>query len=64
MGMALMGVGGLIFVIGVGLYIGNVTGKFYSFPYAGYITMGIGAAIIAFGKKQMADAAQKQGAGS
>jgi hypothetical protein len=59
--MALMGVGGLIFVIGCGLFLGNTTGKFVSFPYAGYITMGIGGAIFAFGKKQMAEAAQKQG---
>ena len=59
MGMALMGVGGLIFVVGVLLFLGNTTGKFYSFPYAGYITMGIGGAIFAFGRKQQQDAAEK-----
>lgn len=61
MGMALMGVGGLIFVVGVLLFLGNMTGKFISFPYAGYITMGIGGAIFAFGRKQQAEAAEKAG---
>jgi hypothetical protein len=49
MHFALMGVGGIIFVIGVGLFLGNVTGKFISFPYAGYITMLVGGAIAGFG---------------
>lgn len=63
MGMALMGVGAVIFVVGVLLFAGNVTGKFISFPYAGYITMGIGGAIIAFGRKQQQEAAEKAGGG-
>ena len=52
MGMALMGVGGLIVAIGAGLWCGNVFGFFPTFPYAGYITIAIGGAIFAFGKKQ------------
>lgn len=53
MHFALMGVGGLIFVVGVGLFAGNVTGMFISFPYAGYITMAIGGAIAGAGYKKM-----------
>lgn len=49
MHFALMGVGGIIFVAGVGLFLGNVTGMFISFPYAGYVTMLVGGAIAAFG---------------
>lgn len=56
MGKALMGVGALIVVVGVALWLGNMTGKFPTFPYAGYITIGIGGAIFAFGKKQSAAA--------
>jgi hypothetical protein len=52
MKMAAMGLGGLIFVVGGLLWIGNVSGKFVSFPYAGYITMAIGGAIFGFGQKQ------------
>jgi hypothetical protein len=37
--------GGAIFVVGVGLFIGNVTGVFPSFPLAGFIVMGVGGAI-------------------
>lgn len=54
MGMALMGVGGLIVAIGGLLWWGNMSGKFPTFPYAGYITMAIGGAILAFGRKQLA----------
>jgi hypothetical protein len=39
--------GGIVFVIGVGLFIGNRSGAFPTFPMAGYITMAIGAAIFA-----------------
>jgi hypothetical protein len=51
MHLVLMGVGGLIFVVGCGLFAGNVTGMFISFPYAGYITMFIGGAIFGAGYK-------------
>ena len=49
MHFALMGVGGIIFVAGVGLFLGNMTGMFVSFPYAGYITMLVGGAIAGVG---------------
>lgn len=55
MGMALMGVGGLIVVVGGLLWMGNMTGKFPTFPYAGYITIAIGAALFGLGKKQLAE---------
>ena len=57
MGQILVIVGGVIGVIGAGLWIGNVTGKFHTFPFAGYITMGIGGAIVAFGRKKQAEEA-------
>lgn len=44
--LALQLLGGLIFVVGVGLFIGNVTGLFRTFPFAGFIVMGIGGAIV------------------
>lgn len=59
MGMALMGVGGLIFALGVVLYMGNRTGFLVTFPLAGFITMGIGGALIGLGRKLQADAAAK-----
>lgn len=37
--------GGLIFVVGAGLWIGNVSRMMPTFPLAGYITMLIGGAI-------------------
>lgn len=61
MGMVLMGVGGLVIALGGFLYWGNVSGHFRSFPFAGYITIGIGGAIFAFGRrKQPEEAAVKQ----
>jgi len=55
MGMALMGVGGLIMAVGALLWWGNMSGKFPTFPYAGYITIAIGGALFGFGKKQMGE---------
>jgi len=40
---ALIGV--IIFVVGVILFIGNVSGWWPTFPYAGFITMAIGGFI-------------------
>lgn len=37
--------GGALFVAGVGLFIGNVSGTFRTFSGAGWITMAIGGAI-------------------
>jgi hypothetical protein len=44
-GMLLKLLGGAIFVVGLGLFFGNTTGGFPTFPFAGYIVMGIGALI-------------------
>ena len=43
--------GGLIFVVGIGLCIGNMTGIFPTFPFAGFIVMGIGGAIFRAGQR-------------
>jgi hypothetical protein len=37
--------GALVFVVGVGLFVGNVTGAFPSFPCAGFLVMGLGSLI-------------------
>jgi len=34
--------GGLIFLVGVFLFLGNVVGFFPSFPGAGYLTLALG----------------------
>ena len=49
--MLLKGFGGLVFILGAFLWIGNVSRLFPTFPLAGYITMTIGGAIIGVGKK-------------
>lgn len=54
MKMAAMGLGGLIFVVGILLWCGNVFHFFPTFPFAGYITMAVGGAIFGFGQKQQA----------
>jgi len=41
--------GAVIFGVGICLIIGNVTGKFRTFPFAGYITTVIGGAIMRAG---------------
>ncbi len=41
--------GGLVFAAGIGLFIGNVSGAFRTFPLAGYITMATGGAIMRAG---------------
>lgn len=41
--------GMIIFGLGVGLFIGNVSRIFPTFPLAGYITMAIGGAIMRAG---------------
>jgi hypothetical protein len=41
--------GAALAVAGVGLYIGNKTGAFPTFPYAGGMLMGIGALVSAMG---------------
>lgn len=41
----------LVVIAGIGLFIGNVTGLFPTFPCAGYLTITIGAAIWGWGRK-------------
>jgi len=43
--------GGVIFVAGIGLLVGNVTGVFPTFPFAGFIVMTIGGAIFGAAKR-------------
>ena len=52
MGMVAMGVGGLIFVGGAFLWLGNVFRFFPTVPMAGYLTMLLGGAIFGWGKRQ------------
>ena len=40
--LSLMVVGAVVFLGGGVLYLGNVTGAFPSFPYAGFVVMGVG----------------------
>lgn len=44
-------IGVLVFIVGVGLWIGNVSRVFPTFPLAGYVTIVIGGAIIRAGKR-------------
>ncbi|RYG64167.1 hypothetical protein EON80_19750 [bacterium] len=48
-GIAVALIGGLVFVAGAGLWLGNVFGFFPTFPGAGYIGMLIGGAVWRFG---------------
>jgi hypothetical protein len=41
--------GGVIFAAGIGLFIGNVSHVFPTFPLAGWVTMLIGGAIMRTG---------------
>jgi hypothetical protein len=38
--------GGIVFFIGIFLFIGNITGLFPTFPFAGFIVMGIGGVLM------------------
>lgn len=42
-------VGGLVFVLGIFLFAGNVIGFFRTFPLAGWLTMMAGGAIMRSG---------------
>jgi hypothetical protein len=48
--LGLQFLGGLIFVVGIGLFLGNKTGLFPTFPFAGFIVMGVGGAIVGVGR--------------
>ena len=43
--------GVIVIVIGAGLWIGNVTHAFPTFPLAGYLTMVVGGIIVKTGNK-------------
>lgn len=47
-------VGGAVVALGAVLWCGNVFGFFPTFPFAGYVTIAIGGAIIGAGKKMAA----------
>lgn len=49
--IVLKGLGGVIFAIGLVLFIGNITQLLPTFPLAGYLTMLIGGAIFGAGQK-------------
>lgn len=51
MGMAAMGVGGLVFAAGAFLFAGNIFGFFPTVPLAGYLTMLVGGGLFGWGKK-------------
>jgi hypothetical protein len=42
--------GGLVFLAGAALWIGNVTRAFPTFPFAGYLTMLVGGVMWRAGK--------------
>lgn len=48
----LMVLGGIIFVVGLFLFIGNISGAFPTFPCAGWLGIMIGGAIWGAGKKK------------
>ena len=39
-------VGGVVMLLGIFLFFGNACGFFKTFPFAGFITMGVGAALM------------------
>ena len=43
-------IGAFLFIIGIGLFLGNVTGRFPSFSYAGCMVMCVGGIIYKGGK--------------
>jgi hypothetical protein len=53
LGVLVMAFGGIVFVIGVGLFIGNVTRLFPTLPLAGYLTMMVGGLIYGWGSRQV-----------
>jgi len=47
-------VGGLVFLVGAGLFIGNITGMFPTVPFAGFVVMTIGGAMVGAGNRNSA----------
>ena len=52
LGCILSLLGGLLVITGIALVIGNMSGKFQTFPFAGFITMSIGLAVLAVGLRK------------
>jgi hypothetical protein len=51
---ALLGVcGALMVLLGAGLFLGNVTGLFPTFPFAGFLVMTAGGLLFGVGKSAM-----------
>jgi hypothetical protein len=57
MGMMMKVLGGVIVAIGAVLFLGNVTGKLRTFPFAGYATIAAGGAVLAYGRRKEAEEA-------
>jgi uncharacterized paraquat-inducible protein A len=51
----LIGFGAVVFTLGVGLLIGNVTGLFPTFPFAGFVVSTVGVAILGAGCRAFAE---------
>jgi hypothetical protein len=51
----LIGFGGLVFLLGVGLFLGNVTGFFRTISFAGYAVMTVGVTILGAGCRAFAE---------
>jgi hypothetical protein len=50
-GLTMQVIGGVIAVVGACLLVGNTTGIFPTFPFAGFIVMGIGGALLSAGRR-------------
>jgi hypothetical protein len=44
----------MVLLLGVALFLGNLSGLFPTFPYAGYLTMTVGGAMMGFAARAMA----------
>jgi hypothetical protein len=53
--IVLIGLGGVVFLVGVALFLGNVTGFFPTVPLAGYGVMTAGVAIMGGGFRALAE---------
>ena len=51
-GARLLVVVGVVFVVGLGLMFGNVTGLFPTFPFAGFLTTGLGSLLVTVGQSR------------
>ena len=53
-GILLTVLGGIIFLLGVGLFLGNTSGLFPTVPFAGFVLMTIGGAMFGAGMRAAA----------